>query len=178
MTQNTETENNNSNQAPSLAELTKAIGRRSICTLATSSSRNRPHVATVIYAAVGTTLYVNTDRSSRKARNVAENPHVGVVVPIRRLPVGPPSSAQFQGTAEVVDMDDPEIVRLVEAGKLKAVTSHGELDRPDGCFIRITPGRKVITYGLGMSLWHLLRHPLDAAGSVELPAQAHDGGTR
>jgi general stress protein 26 len=166
MTQTTET----TNQAPSLAELTKAIGRRSVCMLATSSSRNRPHSATVAYAAVGTTLYVNTDRSSRKARNVAENPYAGVVIPVRRLPVGPPSSVQFQGTAEVVDMDDPEIVRLVDSGQLKAVTSHGELDRPDGCFVRITPGRKVNTYGLGMSLWQLLRHPLDAAGSVEHPA--------
>jgi nitroimidazol reductase NimA-like FMN-containing flavoprotein (pyridoxamine 5'-phosphate oxidase superfamily) len=172
MTQSTQNPQNTPEpaaQGPSVDEITSAIGRRSVCTLATSSSRNRPQVATVIYAAVGTTLYVNTDRSSRKARNVAENPHVGVVIHVRRLPVGPPSEVQFQGTAEIVDMDDPHIVELVKAGKLKAVTSHGELDRPDGCFVRITPGRTMHTYGLGMSLWHLIRHPLDAAGRVELP---------
>jgi nitroimidazol reductase NimA-like FMN-containing flavoprotein (pyridoxamine 5'-phosphate oxidase superfamily) len=169
-------DNDRSEQAPSLTELTTAIGHRSVCTLATSSSRNRPHAATVIYAAVGTTLYVNTDRSSRKARNVAENPHVGVVIHVRRLPVGPPSSVQLQGTAEVVDMDDPEIVALVEAGRLKKVTGHGELDRPDGCFIRIRPGRKVTTYGLGMSLWQLLRDPLNAAGSIELPTDEGERG--
>ena len=28
---------------------------------------------------------------------------------------------------------------------------------------------RVHTYGLGMSLLHLLRHPLDAAGTVVLP---------
>jgi general stress protein 26 len=168
-TQNPQNAHEPAAQGPSVDELTSAIGRRSVCMLATSSSRNRPHEATVIYAAVGTTLYINTDRSSRKARNVAENPHVGVVIPVRRLPVGPPSEVQFQGTAEIVDMDDPHIAELVEAGQLKKVTSHGELDRPDGCFIRITPGRTVHTYGLGMSLWQLLRHPLDAAGRVELP---------
>lgn len=164
----TQAQTTQTTQAPTLTKLTKAIGRRSFCTLATTSSRNWPHVAGVLYEAVDTTLYVNTFRASRKARNVASNPHVGVVIPIRRLPVGPPSSVQFQGVAEVLAMDDPHIVGLLEAGRLKSITSHGELDQPDGCFIRITPGHKVITYGLGMSLRRLLRDPLNAAGSVEL----------
>jgi nitroimidazol reductase NimA-like FMN-containing flavoprotein (pyridoxamine 5'-phosphate oxidase superfamily) len=162
--------------APTPTELNQIVGRRSFCTLATASEKNRPHVAGVTYAAVGMTLYVNTDRSSRKARNVAANPHVGVMIPVRRMPVGfPPGEVQFQGTAEVLAMDDPEIVALVEAGKLKKVTSHGELERPDGCFIRIRPGRKVNTYGVGMSLIQLMRHPLEAAGSVELNGSAGSG---
>lgn len=160
------------NQAPSVDELTRAIGRRSFCTLATSSPQNRPHVAAVIYEAVGTTLYVNTSRQSRKGRNIAANPHVGVVIPVRRLPVGPPSEVQFQGTAEVLAMDDPHIVGLLEAGRLKTITRHGELDHPDGCFLRITPGRRVHTYGLGMPLIRLLRDPLNASGTVELPDSA------
>jgi general stress protein 26 len=168
-TTSTPTQDHTSNHAPSLAELTRVIERRSFCTLATSSSRNRPHVAAVAYDTVGTTLYVNTFRSSRKARNIASNPHVGVVIPVRRLPVGPPAEAQFQGMAEILDLDDPHIVELLEAGRLKTITSHGELDHPDGCFLRITPGRRINTYGLGMSLLQLLRDPLNAAGTVELP---------
>jgi general stress protein 26 len=158
------------NQGPSLAELTKVIGRRSICTLATSSPKNWPHAAAVLYEAVGTTLYVNTSRSSRKARNIAANPHVGVVIPVRRLPVGPPAEVQFQGTAEVLDMDDPHIVELLQAGRLKSITSHGELDHPDGCFLRIAPGRRIYTYALGMPLLRVLRDPLNVSGVVELPA--------
>jgi hypothetical protein len=131
----------------------------------------------VLYAAVTgpdgrPRLYVSTDRASRKARNVAANPHVGVTVAVRRLPVGPPSAVQFQGTAEILDLDDPELRALAAAGRIAAVTGHGELDRPGGCFLRIRPGRRLHTYGLGMSLRALLRDPLNAAGVAELPAQA------
>lgn len=153
-----------------LDQVASAIGRRSFCTVATVSPANRPHVAGVLYAAVGTTLYVNTLRTSRKARNIEANPHVGVVIPIRRLPIGPPASVQFQGVAEILAVDDPHVVALAEAGRLKSITSHGELEEPDGCFVRITPTRRLNTYGLGMSLWRLLRDPLHAAGAVELPA--------
>ena len=158
---------------PELDQVTKAIAKRSFAVLATASQANRPHVAGVLYQAIGTTLYVNTSREGKKARNIAENPHVAVTIPIRRLPVGgPPSTVQFQGRADILAPDDPEIMRLVEAGRLKNITSHGELDHPDGCFLRITPVRRLTTYGLGMSLVKLIRDPLHAGGSVELTASA------
>jgi len=146
----------------------RAIRKRSFATLSTTSSADRPHGAGVLYEAVGTTLYVNTRRQSRKARNVAANPHVAVCIPIRRVPLGPPSTVQFQGTAEVLDLDDPDVVSLVDAGRLKSITGHGELDEPGGCFLRITPHRRLITYGLGMSLYALIRDPLNAGGSVDM----------
>lgn len=149
--------------------VTKAIGRRSYCLLSTVSANDRPHAAGVTYAAVGTTLYANTFRASRKARNIAGNQHVGVVVPIRRLPVGPPSAVQFQAEAEILAADDPHIVELLEAGRLKAITGHGELDQPDGCFVRITPTGRIHTYGLGMPLIRLIRDPLNSAGIVASP---------
>jgi general stress protein 26 len=155
-----------------LALATKAVAKRSFCTLATSSDAGRPHVAGVIYSAVGTTFYVSTLRDSRKARNIAANPRVAVSVPVRRLPIGPPSAVQFQGTAEILDNDDPHVRELAAAGRLKAISAHGELELPTGCVLRITPGRRLITYGLGMSLRRLLRDPLDAAGVVELPASS------
>lgn len=153
---------------PQPGQITKAIDRRSFCTLATTSAANRPHVAGVLYEAVGTVLYVSTLRAGKKARNIAANPHVGVCIPIRRVPVGPPSTVQFQGVAEILATDDPHILDLVKAGHLKSITAHGELDLPDGCFLRITPARRVNTYGLGMSLRQLRRDPINAGGSVEL----------
>ncbi len=146
----------------------QAIAKRSFATLATASDRGRPHVAGVLYEAIGTTLFVNTKRTSRKARNAAANPDVAVTIPVRRLPVGPPSSIQFQATVEVLDVDDPEVVALLEEGHLKSITGHGELDLPDTCFLRITPRARMFTYGLGMSLWSLIRDPLNAGGHVDL----------
>lgn len=154
---------------PDPEKVIRAIGKRSFAVLSTTSAADRPHGAGVLYEAVGTTLYINTLRTSRKARNIAANPHVGVVIPIRRVPTGgPPSTVQFQGTAELLAPDHPDIVSLAASGQIKSITKHGELDNPDGAFLRIKPNRKLITYGLGMSLYRLIRDPLNAGGQVDL----------
>lgn len=153
---------------PDPAAVARAVAKRSFCTLATTSARGRPHVAGVLYAVAGGDLYVSTMRASRKARNIAANPRVAVCIPVRRLPIGPPATVQFQGVAEIVAPDEPRLRDLVAAGRLKAITSHGELDAPDACFLRITPPPRVVTYGLGMSLLRLARDPLNAGSSVEI----------
>jgi len=143
------------------------MAKRSFATLATTSVRGRSHVAGVLYEIVDDVMYVSTLRSSRKARNVASNPYVGVVVPIRRLPVGPPSTVQFQTEATVLGTDDAEIRRLVEAGDLKSITGHGELDLADSCFLRIAVPSRLLTYGLGMKIRQLVADPLGAGGVSE-----------
>ncbi|ASR34575.1 hypothetical protein BAY61_05770 [Prauserella marina] len=160
---------------PSLELVERLVARRSFCTLATTSRAGHAHAAGMLYQAVARDeanpqiLYLNTTLTSRKARNIAANPHVAVNIPVRRLPVGPPAAIQFQGVADLLGQDDPGLLRLVESGKLSSITSHGELDKPDGGFIRITPVRRLNTYGIGMSLPRFLRDPLHAAGTVELP---------
>src|SRR5688572_28250761 len=109
---------------PSAATVRAAIAKRSFCTLATTSPGGRAHVAGVLYVPDGDTLLVSTLRTSRKARNIAASASAAVCIPVRRLPVGPPSSIQFQAVAELVALDDPLITRLAEAGALKAITSH------------------------------------------------------
>ncbi len=153
---------------PTTTDLLALIARRRVATLSTASAAGRPHAATVLYAAVGSTLYVSTDTDSRKAQNVDANPHAAVCIAVRRVPVGPPSAIQFQARATLLARDDDEIARLVAAGSIDAVTRHGELDREQACFVRIEPTGRVHTYGLGMPLLHLARHPLDAAASVPL----------
>lgn len=157
---------------PDPRSVQKAIEKRSFATVASTSPAGRPHVAGVLFKFVDDALYVNTLRTSRKARNIAANPHVAVCIPVRRLPVGPPSTIQFQAKAEVLDLDDPEIKALLEAGQLDAMTKHGELDMADGCFLRIIFGPRVVTYGLGMSIPKLIGDPLHAGGSVELERSA------
>ena len=149
-------------------QVIKVLGRRSFCVLATASLAGEPHAVGVLYAAVGTTLYVHTFRDTRKARNVAANPHVAVCVPVRRLPVGPAMAMQFRGRAELVEQDDPEILRLIRAGSLKKIVEEDVLDDPRGCFLRITPNQRVSTYGIGMPIRKVLRDPLSAMGSVSL----------
>lgn len=154
---------------PDHERIMRTLAKRSYCTLATVSAAGRPHVAGVLYELVDTTLWINTTASSRKARNVAHCRHVGVVVPVRRVPAGgPPSAVQFQAEAGIVAVDDPDVVGLLGERRLASITGHGELDLPGSCFIRVELPRRLHTYGLGMSLISLIRHPLEAAGVVEL----------
>ncbi len=154
---------------PDPGRVAALISRRSFATLASVSPAGHPHVAGVLYAQVGDHLFVSTLRSSRKARNVDANGRVGVCIPIRRLPVGPPSTVQFQARADVLDTDDPAIAALVAEGLLASITSHGELELADGCFLRIEVPPRMLTYGLGMSLRTLVRDPLSAGGVVDMP---------
>ena len=146
----------------------EAIAKGSFCTLATASAANRPHAAGVLYAEADGALYVSTMADSAKVRNVRANPNVAVTIPKRRLPIGPPSTVQFQGTAEVLPLDDPRIADLAARGRIEKITSHGELELPGGCFLKITPARRVSTFGIGVSLLTLIRDPLSTAGRVEL----------
>jgi hypothetical protein len=159
-------------RSPDPDRVRKAIDKRSFATLATTSPAGRPHVAGVLYEAVDDTLYVSTMRSSRKARNIAANPNVAVVVPIRRLPVGPPSTVQFQTTAEILASNGPEIEALVAAGELGSITGHGELELDGGCFLRIALPSRLVTYGLGLPLRTLIAEPLSGGGMVEIGASA------
>lgn len=153
---------------PDPTRIQRIIAKRSYCTLATVSRSGRPHVAGVLYELVDSALYVNTTSTSRKARNVDHEPHVAVVIPIRRVPAGgPPSALQFQSTAALLAVDDPEIVRLLAAGRLASISGHGELDLPGSCFVRIDLPPRMHTYGLGMSLLSLIRAPLEGGGEVE-----------
>ena len=90
-----------------------------MATLATVSASGRPHAATVLYQCVDDALFVSTDRDSRKARNIADQGFAAVTIAVRRLPIGPPASIQFQSAATILANDDPEIVRLGGAGRLR-----------------------------------------------------------
>lgn len=147
----------------------RAIDRRSFAVVSTVSAAGHPHAAGVLYANDGLALYVSTHRSSRKARNVAATGRAAIVVPVRKLPVGPAFEIQFQASAQVLDNDDPRIRDLVDRGVLKPITRHGELDEPDGCFLAITPTGRVHTYGIGVSTLAVARDPLHVgAGMIDL----------
>ena len=155
---------------PDPAKVAAALRRRSFATLATTSPAGVPHVAGVLYEIAGDHLWLNTLRSSRKARNVAAGGRAALTIPIRRLPVGPPSSVQFQANAQVLAVDDPAVTSALSSGHLSSLTGHGELELPETCFIRVDLPGRLLTYGLGMSLWSVIRDPLAAAGDVHVEA--------
>lgn len=140
----------------------KTLRKRTFCTIATFSHAGHAHSAGVVYAFADDTLWVHTLRTSRKARNLAGSGRIGVCIPFRRLPVGPPYTIHFQAMADVIAMDDPDVIELLAAGKLKGITGHGELDMPDGCFVCIRPTGTVHSFGPGAKVLDLIRDPLNS----------------
>lgn len=154
-----------------LDTITTLIEKRAFCTISTVSPAGRPHAAGVAYSLVGRNIWFNTQASSRKARNIAANEYLAMVIPVRRVPVGaPPSTIQFQSTGRIVSVDDPEVAELVKNGHLGDITSHGELELPDSCFVKVELPTRIFTYGLGMSILQLAKNPLAASGVAIAPS--------
>ena len=155
-----------------------AIRKRNYGVLSTISRDGRPHSAGVSYAVSARTepltLYIVTDRRSKKARNISRDPKVSFVIPIpRRVGFLPPSSIQFQGTADTLPLVD-ETSRtafgrsLVTRRILKIqLEQKGEVST----FIRVRPDPVILTYGVGMSIIQLMKHVEGAASRVETPAR-------
>ncbi len=139
----------------------RTIAKRSFMTLATVSPAGRPHSAGVVYDAVGTSLWFHTMTTSRKARNIASNPYVGVTIPFRRLPAGPPFTIHFQAEAELVALDDPAVTSLIAGGELEAISGHGALEMSDAAFVRVVPTGAIHSYGPGARAIDLIRDPLN-----------------
>ena len=142
--------------------IAKILARRSFCILATTSPGGNSHAAGVVFDWADNAMFVHTMRSSRKARSIAGNPNVGIVVPARRLPVGPPFTIQFQATATILSMDDLAIRALLAQRKLASTSGHGALEEPDGCFLRITPNATMHSYGIGVPVFEIIKDPLHA----------------
>ena len=137
------------------------MAKRTFCTLATTSPAQRAHSAGVVYEWADDALWVHTVRTSRKGRNIEANPQVGVSIPFRRLPVGPPFTIHFQARATIMPMDAHEVQTLIADDRLQAIAGHGALDMTDGCFVKIVPHGAIHSYGPGARLIDLIRDPLN-----------------
>jgi hypothetical protein len=81
----------------------------------------------VLFAAVDDALWIATTARAPGPQHPRE-PRVAVCVPLKRLPLFPPFVVQLQSTATLHAPDDPVVTDLVASGRLKKVTSPGELE--------------------------------------------------
>lgn len=148
------------------ASAKRELAKASFATLATSSEQGRAHVVGIRYALFDDRFCIVVHKHSIKVRNTRQNPRVALSVPVRKVPFFPPYSIQFQGTAEVVPLDDPAIRRLAESGTFRRISSTKDLRKPGQVIIRVTPGSRLSTYGLGFSPLEIVRDPQSADRSV------------
>jgi general stress protein 26 len=124
-------------------------------------------------------FYVMTRRHLQKARNIAQNPQVSLVVPVRRrlLWFLPPATMQLQGHAEILEVtarEGHDVFQRFWLGRrilksYRAMERHGETRV---CFLRITPDPLVRSYMVGSNVFSLVRRMEAGAGKVALPATA------
>lgn len=159
---------------PAYPSVEQQLRRRHFAVLATADLTGRPAAAGITYclAPSGAVIYVMTRRHLQKARNIAVNPAVSLVVPVPRvlLPPLPPGTIQLRGQAAIVDRNHAE-GRAVFAGfwlGRQIVKSYERLRRQGDsriCFLRIEVDPVIHTYMVGTSVLRV-RSRMDAGSAT------------
>ena len=168
------------NQRVTAELVLRHLERRNFAVLSTISRENRPHSAGVNYGVSRSVrnlaLYVMTRTHLQKARNIAQNPHVSLVVPLTRrlLWFLPPPVIQLHGRAEILDWADAEGTEVFQRFWMgrRILAAYRESHRRGEtriCFLRITPDPEVSTYMVGYSVWRLRTRMESGAGKVVIP---------
>lgn len=146
--------------------------------LSTSDTPGRPASAGVTYGLTrsGAVMYVMTRRHLQKARNIAVNADVSLVIPVARKllwPV-PPATIQLGGSAEIREWTDTEGTQVFSGFLLgrQILASYRELHRRGEsriCFLRIDLDPVIRTYLLGTSIWQARRNMESASAKAMRP---------
>ena len=158
------------------------LRKRDFAVLSTVSNESKPHAVGVNYGVSrpgrAFVIYVMTRTHLQKARNIAQNPKVSLVVPLTRrlLWFLPPPTIQLHGQAEIVDWTDAEgtdVFRRFWMGRriLEAYQASHRRGETRICFLKITPDPVVYTYMVGYSIWQLRKRMESGAAKVVIPPE-------
>lgn len=158
----------------------RELRRHNFAVLSTTDEHGRPRSAGVNYG-VSTpggdlAIYVMTRRHLQKTRNIACDPHVAFVVPLRRrlLWFLPPATIQLSGRADILDRDDPAGVGVFKdfwMGRriLEAYAESSRRGETRICFLKITPDPVVRSYMVGYGVWEMRSRMESGAAKVVIP---------
>src|SRR5262245_34644878 len=112
----------------------------------------------------------------QKARNIAHNPHVSLVIPLPRrlLWFLPPPIIQLRGRPEILDWTDAngtEVFRHFWLGQ-RILAAYQEAHRRGEtrmCFLKITLDPAISTYMVGASVWALRTRMESGAAKIIIP---------
>jgi general stress protein 26 len=156
------------------------LRKRDFAVLSTVSGDSKPHAVGVNYGvsrpARDFVIYVMTRTHLQKARNIAQNPNVSLVVPLTRrlLWFLPPPTIHLHGRAQIVDWTDEEgtdVFRRFWMGRriLEAYQASHRRGETRICFVKIRPDPVVYTYMVGYSVWRLRTRMESGAAKVVIP---------
>jgi general stress protein 26 len=157
----------------------RQLRKHDFAVLSSVGSDGKPHSAGVTYGVSRPgqvlAIYVMTRKHLRKARDIAQNPNVSLVVPLKRrlLWFLPPATIQLHGRAEILDWTDEPGIELFGRSWLgrRILAAYRESHHRGEsriCFLKITPDPVVHTYMVGVGIWELRRRMESGAGKVSL----------
>jgi pyridoxamine 5'-phosphate oxidase-like protein len=158
------------------------LRRRDFAVLSTVGKERKPHAVGVNYGVSRPgrdfVIYVMTRTHLQKARNIAQNPNVSLVVPLTRRFLGflPPPTIQLHGRAAIVDWTDGEgtdVFRRFWLGRriLDAYQESRYRGETRICFLKIMPDPEISTYMVGCRIWRLRSRMESGAARVVIPPE-------
>ncbi|NVN52562.1 hypothetical protein HLY00_4269 [Mycolicibacterium hippocampi] len=156
------------------------LRKQTFAVLSTTDEEGKPYSAGVNYGVSergsAISIFVMTRRHLKKARNVAQNSRVSLVVPLTRrlLWFLPPATLQLSGQATILDWSDDEgrnTFRKFWIGRriLKAYEESYGNGETRICFLKITPDPVINTYMVDSNIWQLRNHMESGAAQVIRP---------
>ena len=157
----------------------KKVRKKNFGVLSTIGPSARVQSSAVQYAVStrksGFALYVLTDRTYVKVRNIKQNPKVSFVIPFPHhiLRFIPAPTVSFQGTADILPFDDPLARDAYSSRSQKRMIrfTEGSKHRETAVFLRLTPIGKLTCFGLGIKLTVMMKEPASALYAVQLPSE-------
>ena len=158
------------------------LRKHNFAVLSTVGEQSMPHSAGVVYGVSrpgrDLALYVMTRKHLQKARNIAGNPNVALVVPLTRrfLWFLPPATIQLHGRAEILEWTDEagtDVFRRFWMGRLilKAYQEFHRRGETRICFLKITPDPVIFTYMVGYSIPEVRSRMESAAAKALIPPE-------
>jgi general stress protein 26 len=172
-------------QRPTLALALHHLRRSHFAVLSTVGAPGEPHAAGVSYGVsrpgASLAIYVMTRTHLRKARDIAINPRVSLVIPVARrlLWFLPPATIQLHGRAEILDWTDEtgrDVFQRFWLGRriLEAYRISYRRGERRICFLRISPEPVLRTYMIGSRVWELRRRMEAGAATVTMPPDCRE----
>jgi general stress protein 26 len=158
----------------------RQLRKHNFAVLSTVGEDARPASAGVTYGVSrpgrDLALYMMTRTHLQKARNIARNPQVCLVIPLPRrlLSFLPPPTIQVRGRAEILDWTDIDGIKVFQhfwMGR-RILAAYQEAHRRGEtriCFLKITLDPVVSMYMVGSSVWALRSRMESGAAKITIP---------
>ena len=140
----------------------KQLRKKSFGIITTSTPQGITHSVGVVYGVAPPnlpfTLYLLSSPTSKKARNIQNNPNISFVVPYPHylFRMIPPSCIQFQGKAEPIPADDPIATKVFQNSFVLHRSLTHSIEMSELVFFRIVPDKKIFCWGIGAKLWQFI----------------------